>query len=74
MNKAEYRLYFAYVKQFLKLKYFCEMCNISNTRLSHFISYDDNALSLEKLELLRNCIIDCMSINTESTSLKKDVA
>ena len=58
MTKEEYRAFFLVCSSFCKMKYFANQCNIQSSRLSTFINGNDWVLSIEKLEILRGCILD----------------
>lgn len=58
MSKSSYREYFANVKEYVKMKPFLKICNIPEPTFSMFMkdSAYDCFLSVERLELLKNCI------------------
>ena len=56
MTKAEYREYFAQCKPLLRMSYFLRLAGIGDSNFSYFMKGNDFLLSLEKLELLYNCI------------------
>lgn len=51
-NKEEYRRYFEKCKPYLKLKTFCDMCDVSQSALSKFTEGPEfeGTMSLENLE------------------------
>lgn len=57
MNKTEYREYFAECKKLIKLSYVCKMCGIPQSHLAGFMGGYDYALSIDKLEIIRNTLI-----------------
>lgn len=58
MTKEQYRTFFLCCSDFCKMAYFAQQCNIQPSRLSTFIRGNDWVLSIEKLELLKECILD----------------
>ena len=56
--KSEYRNYFDNVRKFVKMVYFLKMNHIQSSRFTSFMTGNDYALSVEKLELLKKSIIN----------------
>lgn len=61
--KYSYREYFANVSCFLKMNKFLKMVNIPSGTFSYFMKGPeyDMLISIEKLECLKNCIINTLS-------------
>ena len=57
MSKSDYKVYFAMMKPKIKFSYFLDLCGIDKSKFSKFMTKNtDWELSIEKLELLYNCI------------------
>lgn len=56
MTKTEYREYFAQCRPLLRMTYFLKMAGIGESNFSYFMKGNDFLVSIEKLELLYNCI------------------
>lgn len=62
MSKSDYRSFFANVKPFIKLNYFCKVCGVHPVNLSRFMkgSEWDYEISDEKLQDLYLSICNCL--------------
>lgn len=58
MTKNEYREFFAYCKQYIKLSAACKNAQIKQSNLTAFLRGYDYALSIEKLERIKRAITD----------------
>lgn len=58
MRWGTYRMFFANVKDVIKLNYFCKKLGINLSNLSTFINYGTHSITIDKLELLYNSIMD----------------
>lgn len=63
MSKNDYRLFFDYVKPFIKLSFFCKKVGIANTTLSLFMRGDsyNYAMSIERCQELYNEIASTLN-------------
>lgn len=50
-------MYFAECKKLIKLSYVCKVCGIPQSHLAGFMGGYDYALSIAKLETIRNTLI-----------------
>lgn len=62
MTKNSYREFFANVKPFLKLNYFCKLSGVSQVSLSRFMKGSEwnYEISEERLHVLYSAIVDCL--------------
>lgn len=61
MKKSEFRDFFAECKQYIKLNRICEEVCIPQQNLSSFMNGYDYALSIDKLYIIYNHLIDTIS-------------
>lgn len=64
MTKNDYRMFFASCKPMLKLKYFVEAAGVNHVTFYRFMKSEDfnRELSIEKLELIKSCITEILSV------------
>lgn len=62
MTKSDYRSFFANVKPFIKLKYFCDLAGVNTVSLSRFMKGEgwDYEISEEKLHKLYTVVCDTL--------------